>query len=80
MHWRIAGGLLLSLCMATGCPHSVSKEGFTNRAMRADIRDRVVQECPDQIFNLYCTNDRHTTRGCIEQCAAAISAQEEEDE
>lgn len=80
MQWRVASGCVLLLGAVTGCPHTVAKEGFTHRAIRADIRDRVVQECPDDIFERFCVGDRHKTQECIEQCAAAIKAHEEEDE
>ncbi|MBZ4416407.1 hypothetical protein [Myxococcus sp. RHSTA-1-4] len=80
MHWRTVSGCVLLLGAVTGCPHTLSKEGFTNRAIRADMRDRVVQECPKWVFDDFCVGGRHETQKCIERCAAAIKAHEEEDE
>ncbi len=79
MRWQTALKWGLSVTVLTGCPHAVGKEGFVNRAVRADVRDRAGEQCPAPIFRDFCSGGRHQTEECLEACARAIQEQEEDE-
>jgi hypothetical protein len=79
MRWQTALRWGLSVTVLTGCPHAVGREGFINRAVRADVKDRTGGQCPDTIFMNFCSGGRHQTEKCLAECAKAIQEQEEDE-
>lgn len=78
MRWRFTtrwGWLLLPWAL-TGCPHTLGREGFTHRAIRADVRARLIAECPEFVRTKHCSGDREYTDACIEHCADALQPED----
>jgi len=71
MHGRLVGGCALLVVILAGCVDTSSPESFTNRAIRADIRNQLIPICPREVYRDFCSNERETSEECLKRCADA---------
>jgi hypothetical protein len=59
---------VLSLVAMTGCPDDFGKEGTIDRAAHQDTLDRLESNCPERIYQLYCSEGREQSAECLKRC------------
>lgn len=67
MRWHWVGTSIVALVMA-GCPSEFGREGRVAKAVHKDTMEAVNNDCPEDMYEKYCSDGREQTAECIKEC------------